>query len=232
MAADTTITGSAASAAGSATLATLRDRVELVLSDTGNATWSTDTLDEAIKHAIDEYALVSPYRAITTLTLTADGREVDISSITNLLEIQRVWWEYTSSDPEYPPNWREFEIYPGDILFINAGIEPASGDVVRVWYTARHTLNGLDGAGTTTLPDEHISLIVTGAAAQAALIYAQSIGATVNVDGWTPRRFNDWAEIKYAEFKTGLARIAARHAAQKAGIAPIATLDRWDGEGW
>jgi hypothetical protein len=228
----TLITGTAATAAGSATLATLRDRVEQVLSDTGNATWSTAALDEAIRHTLDAYTLVNPHRAITTLTLSAAGREVDVSSITNLLEVQRVWWEYTASDPEHPPNWREFEQWPGPILWINTGLEPASGDVIRLWYTARHTLTDLDSATTTTIPNEHVSLIVAGAAAQAALIHAQSIGPSLNVDGWTPRRFNEWAAIKDSEFKQGLAQIARRRAAQSAGIAPAAALDRWEGEGW
>ncbi len=224
----TLITGTTATGAGSATLASLRDRVEQTLHDTGNATWSTAELDEAIRHALDTYTQVAPYRAITTLTLAAAGREVDVSSLSNLISVVRVWWEYTSTAPEYPPQWREFEQWAGPILWINAGDEPAAGDVVRVFYTARHTLNGLDGAGVTTLPDEHISLVVTGAAAQAARSHAVSISGIVNVDGWTPRRFLDWATLKEDEFQRGLQRIARQHAAQHSGIAPASALDRWD----
>lgn len=224
----TLITATVATAAGAATLATLRDRVEQILSDTSNTDWSTAELDEAIRHALDEYTQVSPHRAITTLTLAADGREISLATLTGLIAVSRVWWEYTAADPEYPPAWRAFEQWPGNILWINTGREPATGDVVRVFYTARHTLTDLDSATVTTLPDEHASLIVTGAAAQAALNHAQSISNQINVDGWTPKRYTDWATFKKASFDAGLSRIARQHAAQKAGIAPAYPLDRWE----
>jgi len=224
----TTITGTVATSLGSATLATLRDRVEQVLQDTGNATWSTAELDEAIRHAIDEYAQVSPYKVIGTITLAADGREVSLSTLTNLIYVERVWWEYTSSDPEYPPYWREFEQWPGAILWINDGEEPATDDVVRVYYAARHTLNGLDSAAITTVPNEHISLIVTGAAANAARNYSLSLSGAVNVDGWTPRRYLEWATAKETEFQNALRRLARLDAVRHSGITPAVALDRWD----
>ena len=210
------------------TLALLRDRVEQTLSDTGNTIWSTTDLDEAIRIALDEYTQVSPHHAIATLTLSAAGREISLTSITALLHVLRVWWKYTSTDPEYPPQWREFEQWPGPLLFINDGIEPASGDVVRIFYTARHTLNGLDSATATTLPDEHVSLIVAGAAGQAALSYAQAMSDRLTVDGWTSKRFTDYANLKLQQFTDGLRRIARQHAAQSSGIAPAYPLDRWD----
>lgn len=224
----TLITGTTASAAGAATLVTLRDRVEQTLHDTGNTTWSTAELDEAIRHAIDEYTQVAPHRAITTLTLAASGREIDISGIANLITVSRVWWEYTAANPEYPPQWREFEQWAGGILRIDAGREPQTGDVVRIFYTGRHTLTDLDGASVTTIPDEHISLIVTGAAGHAACSHALSLAPLANVDGWVHKRFNEWGASKLDQFRALLARVAARRAAQNAGIAPGYPLDRWD----
>jgi hypothetical protein len=222
----TEITGSVATSPSGSTLTSLRDRVEQVLSDTGNATWSTAALDEAIRHALDEYTQVNPDTDLATLTLSAAGREISISTL-SYLSILRVWWDYDSTDPGYPPQWRNFEVWPGDILYINDDDEPDATDIVRIWYTTRHTLNGLDSASTTTLPEEHTSLIVTGAAAQAALSFGQSINALANVDGWTPRRFNEWAEIKNAEFRTGLARIASRRALHSSGMIAAPPLDRW-----
>ena len=60
-----------------ATLTTLRDRVELMLADSGNSIWSTDDIDEAIRQALHEYSKTRPLRAVSTVTLSADGRSGD-----------------------------------------------------------------------------------------------------------------------------------------------------------
>jgi hypothetical protein len=156
-------------ATSSATLANVRDRVELRLQDTGNATWAEGDLDEAIETALEQYSKYNPQHAIDTVTLGAsDAREIDISSLTGLLRVEKVWWDYDSSDPSYPPNWRQFEVWPGDILYIDDRELPAENDVVRVWYTKMHTINGLDGDSTTTIPADDEGTIVTGAAHFAA----------------------------------------------------------------
>jgi hypothetical protein len=136
-----------------AILATLRDRVELALQDASNAIWSTDDIDEAIRLALGAYTKVNPHRRIDTITLTADGREIDISGLTALLRVERVWWDYDAADPRHPPRWRDFEVWPGDILYINDAGEPQSGDVVRVWHTTPQTLAGLDAVPDLPLLD-------------------------------------------------------------------------------
>ena len=64
-------------------LADLRDRLEEILADTGNAIWSTGNLDEAIRQAVHEYSLARPQEQQTSITLTADGREISTSTITD-----------------------------------------------------------------------------------------------------------------------------------------------------
>ena len=63
-------------AASALTLATMRDRVELVLQDSSNATWATGDIDEAIDQALEQYSRHRPDHAISSLTLAADGRVV------------------------------------------------------------------------------------------------------------------------------------------------------------
>ena len=215
----------------SATLTTLRDRVEQLLHDTGNTKWATADLDEAIRQAIQRYTRVSPAEAIAAITLEAAGREVDISSLTGYQRVRRVWWDYDSAAPDYPPRWREFELWPADVLFIKAQAEPQAGDVVRVWYTHAHTLSGLDSAAATTFPAEADPLLVVGAAATAAYNRAVATSETLNVDGGVPERLLAWAAAHEARFQAELARVAAEAAACAAGSAPVAALDRWDA-GW
>ena len=144
-------------------LATIRDRVEARLQDATNARWSTDDLDEAIRTALEQYSKYKPTHALGTIALSSDGREIDISSLTGCLQVEDVWWDYDSSDPSYPPNYRQFEVWPGDLLYIDDREEPESGDTVRVWYTKMHTIEDLDSATATTLPADDEGTIVTGA---------------------------------------------------------------------
>jgi len=216
----------------SATLTTLRDRVEVVLMDTTNAKWDTGTLDEAIRAATAAYSSVCPVQGMTALTLATAGREISLSSLTTLLHVLRVWWEYTSTAPEYPPKWREFEVWPGPVLWINDGEEPGAGDIVRVFYTSAHTLSGLDSATVTTIPDAHITPLVQGTAGFAALSRAVDRTEMLNVDGWDFKRLQEYAEGQLAHFDAWLKQLATAEAVQRAGIAPTAALDRWEGHGW
>ncbi len=191
--------------------------------------YDQDDLDEAIRWALHRYNEVRPDKTETTLTLSATGREVDISSITDYHQILRVWWDYDSTDPEYPPNWRTFELWPGDILFIDDPDEPQSADKVRVFYTRLHTISGLDSATATTIPTDHDNLIVAGAAGFAAQERIQEEGSR-----YVPRKLADFASKRLAEFERGLKRLAKEEATRYSGIAQMPTLDRWedDGSGW
>lgn len=193
-------------ATSSGTLTTLRDRIELILQDSGNAIWATGDLDEALTHALEQYSRYRPNHAIHDLTLSADGREVDISGITGLIRVERVWWDYDSSDPSHPPNWRHFEVWPGSILFINDPTAPSSGDHVRVWHTKEHTINGLASATATTIPVDDESFLLNGAAAFAARFRAIEIAEDANVDQDVFERLMEWARKAMSEFTEGLRR--------------------------
>lgn len=190
--------------------------------------YDQDDVDEAIRWALHRYSEIHPDQTITALTLSASGREVDISSITDYVQVQRVWWDYESADPSYPPDYRDFELWSGDLLFVKDGNEPQSGDVVRVWYTRLRALNGLDSASTTTLPDEDETLIVVGASGYVAQERVQD-----EPRRYVPRKLREWADARLKEFEAGLKRLARRNAARHSGIAQMPALDRWDnGSGW
>jgi hypothetical protein len=55
-----------------ATLTTLRDRVEIILADSGNSIWSTGDIDEGIRQALHEYSKTRPLRSVGTVALSAD----------------------------------------------------------------------------------------------------------------------------------------------------------------
>ena len=182
----------------------LRDRVESLLQDSGNTRWSTDDTDEAIRRALEVYSQYSPQHAIGTIALSAAGREIDISSLTGLVRVEKVWWDYDSTTPGYPPNWRQFEVWPGSILYIDDRTEPASGETVRVWYTKMHTVKGLDSASATTVPEEDIPHLIAGACQFAAEARAVELSETLNVDRDVVKRLMEWADEQGKAFRYGI----------------------------
>ena len=166
-----------------ATLTTLRDRVEAALMDSANAVWDTGTLDEGIRQALHEYSREWPNEKVGTVNVASTGREVDISGLTGLIGIGRVWLDYDASNPADPPDWgRDFELWPGSLLYVGSGeTEPQSGEVLRIFYTGLHTLNGLDSETTTSVPLDHESLLVMGACGYAAFSRAADLAETAGV---------------------------------------------------
>ncbi len=189
-------------------LATLRDHVESLLKDAGNALWTTGELDDAIRRALHRYSEMRPRELVTTLTLTAAGREVSLAGVSDLLRPLRVWWPYTASEPEYPPAWARWDLHGPVTLFLDVADEPQAGDVVRLFYAALHTIDGLDSATATTVPANDEETIALGAAGYAALARAAYATEAVTLSGETPARWRAWAEARLAEFE---ARILPRY---------------------
>ena len=87
-------------------LAGIRDRVEVMLMDTGNAIYDAGTIDEALRLALDQYNFVNPLTMETVITLPGDGREIALSDLTGLVKVIDVWYPYDSgaSSETWPPN--------------------------------------------------------------------------------------------------------------------------------
>jgi hypothetical protein len=181
-------------------------------------------IDEAVRWALYRFTEVKPHRAVTTETLSAAGREIDISGI-DTIDIERVWLDYDSSDPDYEPKWADFEVWPGDLLFINESEEPDSGDLLRIWYTTDHTINGLDSETTTTVIDRDVNILITGAVGYCAQQRIQE-----DEHWWGKRDLREWGAQRLREFEAALQRIAHKQAIKHSGIAPAGDLDRWDGD--
>jgi hypothetical protein len=206
-------------------LAELRDLVELDLDDSSNAVWSTGDVDRAIARALYEYSQVNPQRTTGTITVSADGREISISSLAGLTRMVRVWHPYTAADPEDPPEWRRWDLW-GTTLRVIDGDEPASGEVVRVFYFKEHTINGLGGASSTTVAAEDERVVVLGAGAYAALQKARSAIGEAGVSTETPEHWLKWALSRMEAFSQALASVRARELRRVDRRVPL------DRDGW
>jgi hypothetical protein len=190
-------------------LDTLRDMVKQDLDDTGNDVWSTDDIDRAIKRALIDYSQVRPQEAVTTIELPADGREVDISSISGLTRVVKVWYPYDSSAAESPPRWVQWDKW-AQTLYISSGDEPAGGKTVRIYYQKQHTIEGLDGASETTVPAEDEEVLIAGAGAYASLQKARGSVGEAGVSTETPEHWLGWGINRMAAFNEALRRVRTR----------------------
>lgn len=212
-------------------LAELRDRVEQILLDTGNAIWSADHIDEAIRRALHEYSKVKPLIAIGTLTLSADGRELDASSLTGILGVREIWCDYTASDPEFPPNRRQYEYWPDEqTIYVTDDYEPQNGDVCRVFYTKLQTIEDLDSATATTLPGDDETLICEGASGYAATSRAVDLAEQVTLDRLTAQQIRAWGMAQLQRFRAGLKRVAEQEALRGSALVEIGDMDTWEGD--
>jgi hypothetical protein len=215
-------------------LATIRDRVEQQLVDTGNSIWSADLIDEGLRQALAEFSLAIPLHAITTLTLSSDTRELDISTISGLLDVVALWLPYTAADPEYPPNTRPFEHWrDNDILYLGE-YEGQSGDVARVFYTAVQTIEDLDSAAATTLTGPQESILITGGAGFAASSRSLDLEEQVTLGARVAKEIQAWGEMRLERFRSQVAAEARRLALAGQSAVELPPLDRWDrdGQGW
>jgi hypothetical protein len=217
------------------TLAEIRDRVEAKLLDTTNVVWSTDTIDEAIRAALDEYSLALPYTKDEVITLLADGREIDVSGITGLLKVTQVHWPYDSTTEDWPPQQvRGFYLYWNDgapVLYLNNidGDQPQTGDEVRVWYVVRQAIEDLDLAAATTVPAVHESLIVLGAAALSVDTRSLDLLRITEIDPGLVSKYEKWAEARLKEFRASLELLRGEQARCGSSWGEGWSIDKWDG---
>ncbi len=143
------------------TLADIRSRLRTDLRDTDSNAyrWADAVLDRHIAHALEDLGLAVPRELSATLATTAGSREVSTSSLTGLIDVEAV--EFPTG--QFPPVYVGFSYWAGT-LHLHTD-EPPDGSDAKVWYVARHVL---DGSGST-VPVHLEDVLLMGAAAYALL---------------------------------------------------------------
>jgi hypothetical protein len=102
-----------------------------------------------------------------------------------------------------------------DAAAITEAVRLALGEYNQIYHTGV-TLSGLDGAATTSLPENNTTLIVAGAAGYAAVARAAARSESFNL-GSEAQTWLSWGEARLADFRS-LAQLDAgqtREAARK-----------------
>ena len=218
------------------TLAQIRDRIEEMLVDSGNAIFTTTMIDEGIRQALNQYNLVKPLNMETVITLPGDGREIALSGVTGLLNVLDVWWPYDSAatSEKWPPNrvrgWRLWWDDNQAVLFldIKEGSQPQLNEEIRLWYSKRQTIQDLDAADSTTLRGDHESIIVLGAAGHAAMSRTLDLVETAGTDLYQVGLLGTWGQRKLKEFQAELKQIQREQTRIGPSWLSGWSLDKWD----
>lgn len=162
--------------------------------------WEDDELDLHIDDCLAEISEVSPYVVKETLTTTEGSRELDISSIEDLLEIDKL--EYTTGN--YPRSYRNHERIDADTIEIDTTLTPGDSEDVYLYCNKLHQLD----ESSSTLTPQIERLVVLGVTAKAAIAKAQSHITKVNVGGTrTPVDMQAWGINQLALYRAGLRKI-------------------------
>ena len=191
---------------GSMDIDVMRAQVRVDLRDPEGERWDDSTLDRHIGRAVRELSLAAPVEATAALETEAGERELSLAALASelaaagggIVSIETV--EYPAG--RYPPEFASFSVW-GETLTLRVEASPSAGEPVVVRYCAMHTL---DAEGTSIPPALH-DLVATGAAAYAALEWANFATNRINSGGddvW--RRYLEWGQDRLASFSRGLAK--------------------------
>lgn len=94
-------------------LTDMRTRVRQDLKDTdpANYRWTDDEVEGAIERVVREFSLSRPDEQQTTIATTPDSREIDISTLTDLLKVFSVEFPVD----QVPPVYESFETWNGKL---------------------------------------------------------------------------------------------------------------------
>ena len=181
----------------SALLNTLLSRLRTDLQDASAALWSDAELTDHVSHAVREFSLAIPRERRSTLATTAGSRTIDLSSLTDLIEVVAVEWPIG----KFPKVYQPFSYFAGALEL--TGPDLPDGTTCTIYWLSPHILDNT----TSTIPLQLEDLILLGAGAFALLDQASQTINQVNTGGQQAgaayRRLGD---ERLAEFRRQLAR--------------------------
>jgi hypothetical protein len=190
-----------------------RIRKDLHDDDSQDYRWTDSELDRHIDHALRELSLSCPLEAKATLSTTAGSRDLSLSSLSDLVEIEAV--EYPTGD--YPPSYVRFSVW-ADTLTMLIDSLPGDGENVYVYYGKLHTLD----TDSSTLPAKLEDLVALGSAAYATVEWASFATNRVNLGGAeTWRNYLTWGQDRLADFMKGLAKHSRKNTVRMRQLYPI-----------
>ena len=180
-------------------LSTMRTLVrrDLKDEDASSYRWQDNEIDRAIGRAVAELSRYVPREMKSTIATTDGSREIDISSLTDRVSVDRV--EFPVG--ETPRSFQRFAAYADTITFI--GDVEGDGEDCYVFWSKVHTLDG----STSTIPTHLEDVLALGAEAYAVLAQTQyRIDVAGHGGEQADRDYQAWGDIMLRNFKEALKR--------------------------
>ena len=185
-------------------LTQMRNRVRTDLHDEDSQTyrWTDAELDRHIDHALREFSIAQPREQTVVLSTTAGSRDLSLSSLTDLVQVEAA--EFPKD--KYPPIYVQFSIWESTLTML-VDQAPGAAEEVKVFYGKLHTLD----ATTSTIPPQMEDLVAAGSAGYAAVEWSSFATNRVNVGGSdTWRQYLTWGQQRLAYFHQRLVKLSRK----------------------
>lgn len=206
-----------------------RSKIRIVLGDTGSDRYDDAVLDGAVRWALAAYSKALPQVKTCSINVTAEGREQSLTALTDLLTVLEVNFPYQAGcqTPAVLQQWYFYRRDGHGLLYISGRRSPMAGDVIRLTYTAWHTIAGLGDATVTTIPTAHETLFENGAAGKAAMMRGIHLVEAYGRKSEEPEKLKTWSEGLLADFLDDLLSLKSWQVL-RGTLTNGWTLDRWD----
>ena len=172
-------------------------RRDLKDEDSSNYRWQDNEIERAIARAVAETSRYCPREMKATIATTDGSREIDISTLTDRVSVDRVEFPID----ETPREFQRFSVY-ADIITLIGDVE-GDGTNCYIYWGKVHTLD----ASTSTIPTYLEDILALGAAAYAVLAQTQYRTDTAGFGGeQADRDYQSWGTTMLKEFKSQLKR--------------------------
>ena len=193
-----------------------RAQLAAILMDPTNLTWDSSVLDAALRQALAAYTASCPHTIKAVVTLTESSRTVDLSSLTDLVDILLVEYPYLENGMSFSPGWQLFRDRMAAKLVLTLNHLPQPGEQISLLYTACHTIEGLDSAALTSVEPQDEPLLVCGAAGYAACSRALQRANAYEFPRPGSLTLNTWGRQMLSRFDAALFSRRMRSACQYA----------------
>ncbi len=155
------------------TISDYRSETLVLLGDTAGRRYSETILDTAVRQALDLLRKYLPDKETEAVTAAArEGQEIVLNwcpaSTAEILTIRNAGGTVLTA-ADYRTGARTY------LQFYNTPSVPEVGDTLTIELGLPHRIKGLDGSETTTVPEDLMLTVCTGAAGYALQIRARSV---------------------------------------------------------
>ena len=183
-------------------LAAYRTAILALLVDSTNAIFANNDVDQALRWALAEYSLRRPLVRTYDFTVDAATRVHELPADFITRQIVKVQLHDDDLDEIVDLAFQSSYTDEGWIVYTDTEISAA--EVLIIHYSDPHTIDDLDSAAGTTVPDADETLLQTGAAGRCAQMHALAQVESINMNDNVVEMYRKLALDYLASFNAGI----------------------------